>query len=109
MIPMFSKLFLCKSLGVNDQQAITFNVQLEQYKNVSTLLVKELGVLLAQELISRSLFLISTGINDIIYGYLTSPTTQIRYNATQYITPMLESYKSGIEVSFHHLHITLLT
>ncbi|KAH8972263.1 hypothetical protein BDL97_02G185800 [Sphagnum fallax] len=84
----------------NPGLAIPFNVQLEQYKNASTLLVKELGVLSAQELISRSLFLISTGINDIIYGYLTSPTTQIRYNATQYIIPMLESYKNGIETLY---------
>jgi hypothetical protein len=94
---------------VNDQQAITFNVQLEQYKNVSTLLEKELGALAAFELISRSLFLISVGLNDITFGNLTNPTTQKQYNATQYTNLMLEAYNSGIKVSFHHLPMVLLT
>ncbi len=94
---------------MNDQQAITFSVQLEQYKNVSTLLEKELGVLAAQELISRSLFLICVGVNDVIFGNRTNPTTQKQYSTTQYTNLMLEAYKSGIKVSFHHLPMVLVT
>ncbi|CAK9217039.1 unnamed protein product [Sphagnum troendelagicum] len=84
----------------NPGLAITFNVQLEQYKNVSTLLEKELGALAAFELISRSLFLISVGLNDITFGNFTNPTTQKQYNATQYINLMLEAYKSGIKTLY---------
>ncbi|CAM6004709.1 unnamed protein product [Sphagnum balticum] len=52
------------------------------------------------ELISRSLFLISVGLNDITFGNLTNPTTQKQYNATQYTNLMLEAYKSGIKTLY---------
>jgi phospholipase/lecithinase/hemolysin len=100
MIPMFSKLFCVNRWEANYQQAITFNVQLEQYKNVSALLEKELGALATQELISRSLFLICVGTNDIVFGNRTNPTTQKQYNTTQYTNLMLEAYESGIKTLY---------
>jgi hypothetical protein len=73
---------------------------LEQYKNVTTLLVKELGAIAAKKLISKSFFLIAIGSNDLVLGYLANPTAQKTYTTTQYINLMLDVYKSGIEVSF---------
>jgi hypothetical protein len=62
--------------------------------------VKELGVIAAKKLISESFFLIAIGSNDIVLGYLANPMAQKIYTTTQYINLMLDTYKSGIEVSF---------
>jgi phospholipase/lecithinase/hemolysin len=91
-----SGLFNTTSVGL----AIPFNVQLEQYKNVTTLLVKELGAIAAKKLISESLFLIAIGSNDIVLGYLANPMAQKKYTTTQYINLMLDAYKSGIETLY---------
>ncbi len=80
-------------------------VQLKQYQNVTAVLVKELGVVGAKNLISKALFLIASGSNDLTAFLISlataSPAQQKQYNATQYISSMIDGYTTALEVSFN--------
>jgi hypothetical protein len=80
-------------------------VQLKQYQNATAVLVKELGVVGAKNLISKALFLIASGSNDLTAFLISlataSPAEQKQYNATQYISSLIDGYTTALEVSFN--------
>lgn len=94
-----------ESFGITGPQAIPLGVQLKQYQNVTAVLVKELGVVGAKNLISKALFLIASGSNDLtaflILLATASPAEQKQYNATQYISSIIDGYRTALEVSFN--------
>lgn len=75
------------------------SLQLQQCSTARALLYKQLGADAAQELISKSIFLMATGSNDFGSGYLSSPERQKEINATAYITLVVEAYKNALIVS----------
>lgn len=79
------------------------SLQLQQYSTARALLYEQLGADAAQELISKSIFLIASGSNDFGSGYLSSPERQKEINPTAYITLVVEAYKTALLVSFTSL------
>jgi hypothetical protein len=94
-----------ESFGITGPQAIPLGIQLKQYQNATAVLVKELGVVGAKNLISKALFLIASGSNDLtaflILLATASPAEQKQYNATQYISSIIDGYTTALEVSFN--------
>ncbi|KAH9565502.1 hypothetical protein CY35_04G081800 [Sphagnum magellanicum] len=84
--------------------AIPLGVQLKQYQNATAVLVKELGVVGAKNLISKALFLIASGSNDLtaflILLATASPAEQKQYNATQYISSIIDGYTTALETLY---------
>lgn len=74
------------------------NAQLEQYKMASATLVKQLGAVSAEKLLSKSLFLVSSGSNDVD-DYLMNPALQVLINSTVYISVLIEEYENTLMVS----------
>ena len=77
-------------------QSVPISVQLKQYASVIAGLQKDLGADGAKTLISKSIFLVVSGSNDISVVFTSS--SQIS-NYTQYIDLILEAYQNTLLVS----------
>lgn len=69
------------------------SLQVEQFKNVTALLKTKLGDDRANRRISKGVYLISSGANDLIELFL-----QDEYNTTEYIDSMIQAYKDTLMV-----------
>lgn len=79
-------------------QAVPLSEQVDQYKTVRILLRNVLSPLEAQKLISKSVFLILSGSDDLL-EYLSNFEIQNRMNATQFMSNVVEAYRTTLTVS----------
>ncbi|KAG6542776.1 hypothetical protein Mapa_015853 [Marchantia paleacea] len=65
--------------------------QLEQFRRVKSTLIGSLGEKKAELLLDRSLYVISSGANDIAWGYLLNTTMQQVYSPDVYTTRIINA------------------
>jgi hypothetical protein len=85
-------------------QVVPMSVQVEQFKTVRVLLQNQLSAWGALKLISKSIFLVLSGSNDIVQ-YLSNPDFQSQSNATQFLSLVVGAYRNTLTVStYQEMH-----
>ena len=79
-------------------QVVSMSEQVDQFKTVRVLLQNKLSAWGALKLISKSIFLVLSGSNDIV-EYLSDPDFQSQSNATQFLSTVVEAYQTTLTVS----------
>lgn len=74
------------------------SVQVQQFASVKATLQQQLGQHRAATLISKSVFLILSGSNDLS-SFLGSPELQQQMNATQFLASVIGAYQKTLLVS----------
>jgi len=81
-------------------QVVPMSVQVDQFRTVRVSLQNKLSAWGAHKLISKSIFLVLSGSNDL-EAYLNDPQLQIHMNATQYLAHVVGAYRTTLTVSVH--------
>lgn len=76
------------------------SVQVDQFRTVRVSLMNKLSAWGAHKLISKSVFLVLSGSNDIV-SYLADPLLQSQMNATEYLSQVVGAYRTTLTVSVH--------
>ena len=79
-------------------QVVSMSAQVGQFKTVRVLLQNQLSTWGALKLISKSIFLLLSGSNDIV-EYLSNPDSQSQSNATQFVSLVVGAYRNTLTVS----------
>ncbi|ONK55983.1 uncharacterized protein A4U43_C10F2940 [Asparagus officinalis] len=79
--------------------AITFTAQISNFKSVIYDLTKQMGKEKAEEFISKSLFFISAGNNDMFAYYSTTGAQNITQNE-QFVTSLVEKFSQHIKALY---------
>lgn len=66
------------------QGALSMQEQLDNFKEYKCKLVQKIGKKQTEELISKSLYVISAGTNDFIVSYITLKVRELSYSVTEY-------------------------
>lgn len=74
------------------------SVQVQQFATVKATLQQQLGEQRAEALISKSIFLILSGSNDLS-SFLGNPALQKQMTPAQFIASVIEAYKQTLLVS----------
>lgn len=85
-------------------QVNPMSVQVQQFASAKATLQQQLGVQKAEKLISKSIFLILSGSNDIS-SFLNSPELQQQMNATQFIASLISAYQKTLLVRLQFVFI----
>lgn len=93
---------------INDFQAITLQTQLKNFIEVGKSLRKKLGDNRAQNLLSNSVYLISTGGNDYISLFEGDSTAFQIYTQTQYVNMVIGNLTAVIQVNLESISILVV-
>ncbi|RWW16256.1 hypothetical protein GW17_00019865 [Ensete ventricosum] len=80
------------------QQAIPMSEQLNMFKEYMKKLEEIAGGRRAQDIISRSLYVVITGTDDLANTYFTTPFRRVDYDLPSYIKFVVESASSFVQV-----------
>lgn len=89
-------------------QVVSMSEQMDQFKTVRILLQNQLSAWGALKLISKSMFLIVSGSNDIV-EYLSNPDVQAQGNAAQFLSLVVGAYRTTLTVSTYKSRAESLT
>jgi hypothetical protein len=73
------------------------SLQVQQFANLTATLQQQLGEQKAEKLISKSIFLILSGSNDLS-SFLENPELQKQITPAQFITSLIEAYQQTLLV-----------
>ncbi|CAI9295266.1 unnamed protein product [Lactuca saligna] len=88
------------STGEKFKQSISFAQQVEYFSLVNDHLVRRLGPSGAQVHLSKSLFAIVIGSNDLFAYFKTSSTVSIKYTPQQYLDLMVSTFKGLLKMLY---------
>lgn len=80
------------------QQAIPMSEQLNMFKEYMKKLEEIAGERKARDIISRSLYLVITGTDDLANTYFTTPFRRAEYDLPSYIKFVVETATSFVQV-----------
>lgn len=73
--------------------------QIRHFRQVKASLIRTLGKTAAARLLARSIYVFSTGSNDISWGYLLNATMQQIYTPDQFTTRIINSLYDSVQVN----------
>ena len=75
------------------------SAQVDQFKAVRVLLQNQLNAWGAHKLISKSIFLVLSGSNDVV-EYLANPDFQSLSNSSEFVSRVVDAYRTTLTVSY---------